>query len=160
MPRRAGICVNDLGATARRQVDAYLIAERIRDDLKAKRAGMSEEDSFQIDVVEFLALGLTDGAWFCHVPNGGKRSKAEGGKFKAMGVKAGCPDLLVVWRGRSFWIELKTRTGTLSTNQKNTHAALIGAGSPVATCRSLADIETTLRGWGIPLRASTQGISA
>lgn len=30
-----------------------------------------------------------------HVPNGGKRSKGEAGKMKAMGVKKGVPDLLL-----------------------------------------------------------------
>ena len=32
---------------------------------------------------------------WCHVPNGGERSKAVAGKLKAAGVKAGVPDVLV-----------------------------------------------------------------
>lgn len=32
---------------------------------------------------------------WCHVPNGGQRSKAVAGKLKAAGVKAGVPDCLV-----------------------------------------------------------------
>lgn len=48
-----------------------------------------------------------------HIPNGGGRSKAEAGKLKAMGVKAGVPDLfLPVARGgyHGLYIELKRET--------------------------------------------------
>ncbi len=57
-----------------------------------------------------------------HIPNGGKRSKAEAARFKAMGVRAGVPDLfLPVPRGRyhGLWIEMKrTKDGKISENQK------------------------------------------
>ena len=45
-----------------------------------------------------------------HIPNGGYRTPAEAGKFRAMGVKAGVPDLfLPVARGgfHGLYIELK-----------------------------------------------------
>ena len=38
---------------------------------------------------------------WCHVPNGGQRSKAVAGKLKAAGVKAGVPDVLVFDRPRA-----------------------------------------------------------
>lgn len=47
-----------------------------------------------------------------HVPNGGSRKKAEAGRFRAEGVKAGVPDLcLPVARGgfHGLYIELKRR---------------------------------------------------
>ena len=57
-----------------------------------------------------------------HIPNGGKRSKAEAGRFRAMGVKSGVPDLfLPVPRGKfhGLWIEMKrTKDGKVSENQK------------------------------------------
>lgn len=49
-----------------------------------------------------------------HIPNGGSRSKAEAGRFKAEGVKAGVPDIcLPVARGgfHGCYIELKRETG-------------------------------------------------
>ena len=49
-----------------------------------------------------------------HIPNGGKRGKAEAARFKAEGVKAGVPDLfLPVPRGKAhgLFIELKRRKG-------------------------------------------------
>ena len=42
-----------------------------------------------------------------HVPNGGSRKKAEAGRFRAEGVKAGVPDLcLPVARGGVFCLAL------------------------------------------------------
>ena len=55
---------------------------------------------------------------FCHVPNGGKRSKAEAGIFKAMGVQAGAPDLIIWMKGTIIQIELKVVKGVLSDAQK------------------------------------------
>lgn len=49
-----------------------------------------------------------------HVPNGGSRHKAEAGRLRAEGVKAGVPDLcLPVARGgfHGLYIELKRRHG-------------------------------------------------
>ena len=56
-----------------------------------------------------------------HVPNGGSRNKAEAGRLRAEGVKAGVPDLcLPVPRGgyHGLYIELKRqRGGRASDNQ-------------------------------------------
>lgn len=57
-----------------------------------------------------------------HVPNGGYRGKAEAGRFKAMGVKSGVPDLFLPVARRGFhglWIELKrAEGGRVSANQR------------------------------------------
>lgn len=56
-----------------------------------------------------------------HIPNGGRRSKAEAARFKAMGVRAGVPDIfLPVARGRyhGLYIELKAMDGKLTKQQK------------------------------------------
>ena len=55
---------------------------------------------------------------FCHVPNGGGRSKAEAGIFKAMGVQAGAPDLIVWMRDRTIQVELKAKGGQISPAQE------------------------------------------
>jgi hypothetical protein len=49
-------------------------------------------------------------AWLYHTPNGGKRSKATAGRLKAMGVKAGVPDLHLPVPSRGYhglWLEMK-----------------------------------------------------
>lgn len=56
-----------------------------------------------------------------HVPNGGFRNKIEAAKFKTMGLVAGVPDLLLIWGGKMYGIELKFEKGRLSDNQKELH---------------------------------------
>jgi hypothetical protein len=49
-------------------------------------------------------------AWLYHIPNGGARSKATAGRLKAMGVKAGVPDLHLPVPSRGYhgtWLEMK-----------------------------------------------------
>jgi hypothetical protein len=73
-----------------------------------------------------------------HIPNGGSRSKAEAGRFKAEGVKAGVPDIfLPVPRGghHGLFIEMKrTRGGKVSPEQKAWMAELVAQGYVAARC--------------------------
>ncbi|GEM_PF-884515 len=160
----ARIPLDCLGPSALRQVDAFLVAERaqkeMRAEKKAKAPRQSLEDELQAASNRFLSIALPADAWACHIPNGEKRAKATAGKLKAMGVKAGAPDWLIVWRGRAYFIELKAPKGQVSEAQRNTHAALRKSECRIAVCRSLTEIETTLRGWLIPLRATAQGIAS
>lgn len=62
-----------------------------------------------------------------HIPNGGKRSKSEASRFKAMGVKAGVSDIfLPVSRGgyHGLYIELKAKDGRPTKEQKDFIAAV------------------------------------
>lgn len=74
-----------------------------------------------------------------HTPNGGHRSKAEAGRFKAEGVKAGVPDIcLPVARGgyHGLYIELKRqRGGKTSANQKEWVQALSEQDYLVEVCK-------------------------
>jgi len=73
-----------------------------------------------------------------HVPNGGSRNKAEAGRLRAEGVKAGVPDLcLPVARGgyHGLYIELKRqRGGRASDLQVEWIEALMKQGYFVAIC--------------------------
>ena len=70
-----------------------------------------------------------------HIPNGGKRNKAEAARFKAEGVKAGVPDIhLPVARCgyHSLYIEVKRRHGNTTTeNQDEWIAKLRAQGNAV-----------------------------
>ncbi len=113
------------------------------------------EEALQRAVASYLDLALPkDAVWF-HCPSGGGRSKAEAGIFKAMGVKAGVPDLIIIYQGRVTAIELKAPGGTLSPGQKLMHARLSLAGVLVYTATRIEEVEGFLRGAGVPLRAST-----
>lgn len=52
-----------------------------------------------------------------HVPNGGYRNKAEAVKFKAIGLVAGVPDIIFLWKGKTYFFEFKALNGTLSDSQ-------------------------------------------
>ena len=77
-----------------------------------------------------------------HVPNGGSRHKAEAGRLRAEGVKAGVPDLcLPVARGQyhGLYIELKRqRGGRTSDHQSEWLDALSAQGYKAALCYGYA----------------------
>ena len=54
---------------------------------------MTEEAVQRAVAAHLHALGRLDLVWF-HPANGGARNKAEAGRFRAMGVRAGVPDLM------------------------------------------------------------------
>lgn len=119
------------------------------------------EDALQRAVAEYLDLALPRGvALWWHTPNGGKRSKATAGVLKAMGVKAGVPDLTFLWtrpgHARPFvgFIELKAGAGVLSGPQKDFRTACKALGAFSDVARSLTEVEMILRRWGCPLRAT------
>jgi hypothetical protein len=53
-----------------------------------------------------------------HTPNGGYRDPRTASKFKAMGVKSGVWDIFVPAPSPGLWIEMKTKTGKLSPEQR------------------------------------------
>ena len=77
-------------------------------------------------------------AWLYHVPNGGSRNGAEAGKFQAMGVKRGVPDVaLDVARGgfHGLRIEMKRRRGgRLSDEQREWIEHLNAEGYRAVVC--------------------------
>jgi hypothetical protein len=87
------------------------------------------------------------------VPNGGKRHAREAARMKGLGVKAGVPDLCVVYRGRAAFLELKAKRGVMSPAQKAMQKRLIYAGADVCLCKSVAEVEASLLEAAIPLRA-------
>ena len=71
------------------------------------------------------------------IPNGGYRGKAEAGKLKAEGVKAGMPDIhLPVARGNfiGLFIEMKSKTGRAEKHQKKMHEKLRARCHRVEVC--------------------------
>lgn len=109
------------------------------------------EEQLHRTVAEYLDLALPKSAFWFHVPNGGARSKAEAGAFKAMGVKAGVPDICILYRGVTHFIELKPKGRYFSPAQKTTMPVLQQAGAKVwpHEARSIEDVQTALAYFGI-----------
>lgn len=114
------------------------------------------ETRFHIDAFAFLKLILPRNSFVFHPANGGKRGKAEGAIFKAMGVVAGVPDFVIVWDRRVFFLELKTVDGELSIEQRATIASIEMTGAPVETVRTFEEIRDRLGEMGIPLRRAVR----
>ncbi len=112
--------------------------------LKYTSATRRDEERLQNAVVQYFAIALPKNCEFWHTPNGGRRSPSEGARFKRMGVKAGIPDLFLLHGGQLCAIELKTKGGRITVSQKAMHARLEALGCPVATCRSIEDVEAFL----------------
>jgi hypothetical protein len=72
-----------------------------------------------------------------HVPNGGKRSRIEASRLKQSGTIAGIPDLIFCIQSQTFFFELKTTAGTLSSDQKLIHAKFKQNGFFVFVIRSV-----------------------
>jgi hypothetical protein len=74
-------------------------------------------------------------------------------KLKAMGMKPGILDIVIIWRGCVYTTDAKSGTGTLGPAQKDMIARLERAGAHVKPVfRSVEELEAHLLGWGIPVR--------
>lgn len=72
------------------------------------------------------------------VPNGGYRNKIEAMQFKASGTVSGIPDMILLWKGKTYGFEVKTEKGVLSANQIKIHQIWADNGVPVYIIRTLA----------------------
>ena len=77
-----------------------------------------------------------------------------GAFLKAMGLAAGWPDIIVVAPGPNVvGIELKTKAGTQTSNQRAISLAFKECRAWYILCRSLEDVERALRFCKVPLHA-------
>jgi hypothetical protein len=126
-----------------------LISEFGADDRKRQHL----EDDLQAAVCTLLKWALPADATFWAVPNGGLRHKQEAARMSRLGLRAGCPDLHIVYRGRLHCLELKAPKGQLSATQAQMISKLEACGVPTAVIRELSDVTHIMREWNIPLSA-------
>lgn len=106
------------------------------------------EQKLHIGVASFLKVALPPGVIWFHVPNGGKRSKPEAALLKAMGARAGVPDLaFVLPNGQAAFIELKADGGRLSEAQLDFRDDAMALRCGYEVCTSIEEVERTLRRW-------------
>jgi hypothetical protein len=136
--------------TLRDRIEAARKGGTVRKRVKTKRRALEFE--FHCSVADFLNLVLPDDADWCHTPNGGFRTAAEAGKLKAMGVKAGDPDIRLIYQGRVYFIELKRVGGTVSVSQIARGIRLQRCGAHVRKAETLEEVQDALKGFGIPIK--------
>lgn len=111
-----------------------------------------EEDDLLHASMQYLGWALPPDAIAHHSPGEGKRSKGAQIALRRSGYQAGWPDVLVIYRGRCFFIELKAKNGTVSAAQREMMRKLTYCGADVLLCRSVPGVECALRELGVPLR--------
>ncbi|WP_398457379.1 VRR-NUC domain-containing protein [Sphingomonas albertensis] len=120
---------------------------------------MRPEDALQASVAAYLDVALPSASWWTATANGAflggdvKRRAIQSRRMKAAGVKNGTPDILIVWDGRLFAVELKTAKGKLTESQKDASDAIVGAGGGWTVARSIDDVSAFLRAHNVPVRA-------
>lgn len=114
---------------------------------------MSEYE-LHCDVAKFLRVSMPSSVPYWHTHQSGHLSKTERGKAWRMGRRAGIPDwtFLLPPMARGAFIELKTDKGRLSDHQLAFEQWARGSGALYAVCRSIDEVDGTLRGWGVALK--------
>lgn len=114
----------------------------------------NEEAALQRQVCEFLRLALDPAVLWTGIENK-PRSRIAGAQQKARGVRAGVPDILF-WFAAGFGaIELKTIKRRVSDEQEIFREEFTARGGLYAVCRSIEDVESSLRHWGLPMKGSS-----
>jgi len=111
------------------------------------------EQSLQIAAIVFLDAALPREWRVMHAANGGHRSGAEAGIFKAMGVRPGYPDLAFVGKfGRIVLAEAKADRGRLTPKQEEWRDWCLQWSIPWFLFRSIDELIAGCTDAGIPLR--------
>lgn len=114
------------------------------------------ESQIQQQICQWLDA---NGIAYTSIPNNPGRSERHAARLKREGMQVGIPDLLVITpppsapeRGMCVWIEVKSATGRLRTEQEDWHGRLHGMGHEVLVVRGLHDAIAALRQLGYGVR--------
>ena len=123
----------------------------------AKKRRKTPEEDLQRTVADYLNLiAPMHGFWWSHIAHGGRRTKAEAGIFKAMGLKPGIADIMIVAGctiaasgPRVYWIEIKAPGRDQSPAQIAFQQAMEARGCAYRVCWSFEEVKATLEDWGL-----------
>lgn len=140
---------------------AFALLDQLGDDMLRPVARFTTEPTDRSPASEIerqtTFLGLlrmqapTVMAWA--VPNGHNRGLKDRVKAKKEGLKAGVPDLTIVWNCGTAFIEFKDAKGKPDANQVDLLNYLTDAGHHCAVVRSPEFALQLLAEWGAPVRA-------
>lgn len=110
-----------------------------------------KEDYLQIACVSWFTMQYRKLSFLLHhSPNGGARNMTEGARFKAMGVRKGFPDLILLVPNRHYpylCVELKTDKGRQSEGQKLYQQLVTDAGGLYVVIRTKEDFIKTVKAY-------------
>ena len=105
----------------------------------------------EIQIALRKALKLTPCA-FVAVPNGAQRTAWAAMKAKQEGLQSGFPDGMVIWPGGIAFVEIKTRSGSLSEQQHIWLNFLTKSGHACGVFRSVKSCLSWLSDRGAPVQ--------
>jgi len=101
-----------------------------------------DEQSLLIEWCDMMSARIPELRLIYHIPNGGSRNKLEAANLKKQGVRSGVPDLCLPVPSRGYhglYIEMKTKDGVTSKEQKDWIMALREQGYAAKVCRGFDD---------------------
>ena len=110
------------------------------------------EDRIHRDILKNLRALLPNHWIVYHTPNGGARDAITGAQMKGLGVIAGVPDLTILGDGKTYFMEVKSKSGRLQPSQKMFFGKLERNGIEYAVVRSVDDALACMQAWGLPSR--------
>lgn len=125
---------------------------------KPRRRRNQPEQAIQTAVVAHLRLRGKPGLVFFHVPNGGARRPIEAAILKRIGVRAGVSDLILIYQGKIYALELKADGGRPTEAQLDFISDMNQAGAFACVCEGLDRAIAVLKQWG--LVRSARGVAA
>lgn len=109
---------------------------------------MSEE-AIHIAIADYLNIALDSRSFWMTIEvsnqQGGYAGFAKQKKLRRKGVKKGTPDIFIWQDGRILWLEVKSKTGTITDNQDYMHHRLQSLGHMVEIVRSVEDAQEALK---------------
>jgi hypothetical protein len=107
------------------------------------------EQQYQRAVIQHIAWRARPGVFAFHVPTGGWRSRVESAILKAIGTVAGVPDIICIFQGRVYALELKAERGRVTDVQRVVHERLREAGAHVAVAHGIDQALAQLEAWNL-----------
>ena len=139
------------------QVEAGIAALELPEPEPVKVRGPNRKDEWKLQVAakKFLDLAMPpEYEWWANEDFGFVGS-IEGARRKARGCKAGKPDFEFLPPSElEFFIEIKTKTGTLTDSQKKLFPRILATGRKIYVCRSMEEVVASLVAQNVPLRVS------
>lgn len=74
--------------------------------------------------------------------------------LKRQGVRAGVPDIIIIYGGKAHGLELKSKTGKLSDSQKVTFPLMRDAGMRIEVAHDFNEAIALIGEMGIPIKTN------
>ena len=106
-----------------------------------------KESEIQSEIIDFLSILEEQGKLFFQRTNNTTVYDPKWKQFRSLakGQKKGFPDILILKKGRTIGIEIKTSTGTQSKEQKLIEQNFIEQGMEYYVVRSIEDVIKVLK---------------